>query len=629
MDQEINIVKLDWHEAIRTRSGMYIGGTENPSVLLREAIDNSIDELYGNNTTTKIYIDTTKAWKVVADNGRGIPISWDDKYNMTKTELAVTSTHTGSKFNKTDVAIGLNGVGLSATNALSSDFIVLSRITELNYNNSIPEVRDFYNNNPNNIYYYIHFSKGIKQKEGAINYTDIESNFGFNFPPGMMTITAFIPDDTIFQSTEVSIPTKNLSYVHTIMDKIYHRRITIEVNGSDVKSEFEPYKYEFIKTISMTKGDEERTATFYINFQPDNMMSVSEASGSVNSLVCNRGTHIEVAKSAYTDALKMVYGITHPNIFCGIRLNVILIASDVDFSSQTKERCTRIENFLFVQMASQLIPEFKRIMKRNNDEFSSHVERLNEYISSLTKISTINKIKNALATVGSNGARVQSKIPKSVRDAAINDRNQAELFIVEGKSASGSILNTRDSRTQAVFELRGIPMNTINRDLDEIFDNEEMRSLISAIGAGVNEYFDINLARYGKIIIAADADPDGLKIASMVAGMIAKKMTFLIEKGMVYILRSPLFIQDGKFIYPEDTNELDQSKPYTRIKGLGELRDDQAETIITNANTRRLYQLTLEDVEHALSLLTVTSARKMLMIDNNIVTDPFNLGLWY
>lgn len=632
MAEEINIVKLDWQEAIRTRPGMYIGGTEDPSVLLREAIDNSVDELYGSPTTNRVWIYTAGQFNVVCDNGRGIPIKWDEKYKMTSTELAVTSTHTGSKFNKSDVAIGLNGVGLSATNALSTDFYMFSKITEENHDKSIPEVAETWKNrNPNEeLFYYIYFQKGIKSGEGTITRSEIKNLIEVDIPDGMSTITAFKPDMSIFASSKCKVPIKNLSYVITILDKIYHRSIDIEVNFESIKSNFTPYSLSFIKTIKgPSYNGAEQTPTFYVNFDVDRNMSVDDFSGSVNSLVCNRGLHLDIAKVAYGDALKSVYGLTSTNVLCGIHINCILVATDVDFSSQTKERCTRIEHLPYIDLIHQLIPEFKKVIKENKDIFDDHVTRLNEYLASITKISTINKVKAAIGTVGSGGNRVQSKVPKSVRDAAVKNRNEAELFICEGRSASGSILNTRDPRTQAVFELRGIPMNSINRDLDEILDNEEMKSLISAIGAGVNEYFDINLARYGKIIIAADADPDGLKIASMIAGMIAKKMTFLIKRGMVYILRSPLFIQDGKYIYPEDTSELDQSKPYTRIKGLGELRDDQAETIITNPDTRRLHQLTLEDVETALSLLTMTSSRKQLMIDEGVVIDPFNIGLWY
>jgi DNA gyrase subunit B len=633
---EINIIKIDFPNNIRMRPGMYIGGTDTPSVLLREAIDNSIDELYGYEKTNVIFIKTTKdSWNIVADNGRGIPILWDKENKMTKTCLAVTSTHTGSKFDKDDVAIGLNGVGLSATNALSKKFIMLSRVTENNYNKSIKAVEEAWNTKDRTeLFYYIEFSEGNKVSEGCMTEIEILTTYGIDFPTGMSTITAFIPDDTIFETTQCVVPKRNLAYVLAILDKIYHRQVTIIVNGKLIQNEFTPYQFEIVKPITaINKRGEKRNATFYINFECDKVMNVSDFSGSVNSLVCDRGIHVDIAKSAYSEALKAAFNLSYQNLLNGIRLNCIVVATEVDFSSQTKERCTKIEDVNLYEFIKALIPEFKKVFKSNDDYFVDHVARLNEYISSLTRISTINKIKNAIGTVGGT-TRVRSKVPKSVRDASINERDKAELFIVEGKSASGSILNTRNARTQAVLELRGVPMNSINRDLDEILDNEEMKSLIAAIGIGVNEYHDMKLARYGKIIIAADADSDGGRIASLILGMIAKRMTFLIDKGMVFVLRSPLYIQRKKddteeYYYPEDADKLDRSKPYTRLKGLGELNDEQAEVIITNPNTRRLLQITNENMNEALNLLTMTSSRKQLMIDQNIVTDPYNIGIWY
>lgn len=625
MAEEINIIQLEFPENIRRRPGMYIGSTENPSVLLREAIDNSIDELYGYSGTSRIFIktsDESNPWNVIADNGRGIPITWDENKGMTKMQLACTGIHTGSKFDKTDVAIGLNGVGISASNALSEKFMICSRITSSNHDRSTPEVNSFYESNPSTpAFLCIEFNRGVKSREIIITESELSSILGI--PKGMNTVTAMIPDSEIFDSIECKVPTKNLTYVFAIMNKIYKRTIQIEVNNVSMVDEFVPYRFEFTKKIS-SNG---RSATYYVNFDIDNMMSTSDFSGSVNGLIVNRGLNIDAVKLAYSNALRSVYGLTFNNVLNGIRINSIVVAAEVDFSSQTKERCTKIESMSLDFMSKELVGEFRRLILSNKEVFDPHVQRLTEYINSLTKISTINKIKAAIGTLG--GSRVRSKVPKSVRDASINNRKQAELFIVEGKSASGSIINTRDSKTQAVLELRGVPMNAIDKDLDSILDNEEMRSLISAIGVGVNEHYDKNLARYGKIIIAADADADGGKISSLVLGFIAKKMTFLIEDGMVFVLRSPLYIQGDKYIYSEDVSSLDKSKSFTRVKGLGELSDHQASDIITNKDTRRLLKITMENVNDALNLLTSTSSRKQLMIDQNIISDPYNLGLWY
>ena len=177
------------------------------------------------------------------------------------------------------------------------------------------------------------------------------------------------------------------------------------------------------------------------------------------------------------------------------------------------------------------------------------------------------------------------------------------------------------------MELRGVPMNSVGRDLDEIIENKEMCSIISSIGCGVNEYHNLKNPRYGKVIIAADADSDGLRIASLILGFFAKKMTFMIEEGMVYVLNSPLYKQDNGYIFPTDNidEKLDKSRSFERYKGLGELPLEDAKRVITGSE-RQLIKINLENVNYALSLLSSTSARKTLMIDKNLLTDPFNTG---
>lgn len=153
-----------------------------------------------------------------------------------------------------------------------------------------------------------------------------------------------------------------------------------------------------------------------------------------------------------------------------------------------------------------------------------------------------------------------------------------------------------------------------------------MRNLISAIGAGINIYKNIKNPRYGKIVIAADSDPDGASIASLVLGVIAYHMTFLIEEGMVYIADSPLYYQNGRYLFPSDGNVeelLDRTKPYTRFKGLGELNTSQAKDIFFNENTRRLIQVTTEGMQDALNVLTSTYTRKLMMIERGVLKEIY------
>lgn len=636
LDEDINIIQLDFPDNVRLRPGKLIGPTDNPDVLLREIVDNAIDEVFGSTKTDFIYVKIPKTpdeWHLVADNGRGIPILWDNDKQKTKVEMAVSTLDTGSKFYKSidKVAVGLNGVGSSAVNGLSNRFIILSKVTSKNYDKSIPLVKTVYNRftSDTELFYFLEYEKGIKLEEGCLTKDECEERWHVEFPNGMSTVVFFQPDDQIFKEVIAKYPMKNLAYLNVVTEKFYNKSVRVVINNIPVSEKFIPYKYEFTKRITETdyRGNV-KSAQFYINFELDNNMSVVDYSGSVNTLNVDQGIHINMARDAYSKAIADVYNLTHKYTNNGLHLNVIVVAGEVDFSSQTKERCVKLDGLSLNEGVQGLYKEFKKIIKDNSDTFDQHSIRLNEYAESLVKISTINKVKSMLNTEGASDSRSRSKIDISVKDAATNNRKTAELFIVEGKSASGNILKTRNRDTQALIELRGVPLNAINVDLDEFLNNKEMYNIIHAIGVGVNEYYNLKNPRYGKIIIAADSDPDGYRIASLILGMFAKKLTFLIESGMVYVLESALYKQDGKFLYPDEEHLLDRSRPFTRFKGLGELNIEDTKYMITDPSTRRLRQITLEDVSTAFELLTLSSARKQLMIDKEVLVDPFKLGLY-
>jgi len=632
-DKEIDIVKLEFPDNVRLRPGKMVGSVDNCDVLLREIIDNAIDEIYGCATCNQVNIYTNKDFiYTVTDNGRGIPIKYDETYNCTKTELAIASVDAGSKFNKdlSNVAVGQNGVGSSAVNALSEYFHIFSKIHEGNYNTSTQEVKSAYETRKSeSLYYHLKYEKGINKIEDIVSFNQMTQILGVDVLPNSMTIVQFHPDSDIFGSLKAEIPIDNIKYLRVICKEFYNKLISIRVNGVELESTFEPYEFKFKSSITKDWMDSKREVKFYINFKISNDLHSGDTSGSVNSLNVNRGLHIDMVKNAYFDAMFNIYKIPRNYVYSGLFINIIVLAGEADFSSQTKERLTKLDAFWYEDVRPTLVSEFTKIIKSNKDLFEAHINRIREYINSVTKISTINKVKNMVAmSTSTDQTRLRSKLTKNVSDASSNKREECTLFIVEGDSAGGTILKARNSERDAVFMLRGMPKNSINCSLDELFDNEEMRGLISAIGVGVNEYYDLKNPRYGKVVIATDGDPDGFKIASLILGMIASRMTFLIEKGMIYVLESPLYYQDGKYIYPDESEKLDRSKYFKRFKGLGELNVDEAEYTIINEDTRRLKQITIEGCTDALGLLTSSTYRKQLMIDNGVVIDPYGLGIY-
>jgi DNA gyrase subunit B len=623
-------VHLDFPTNIRTRPGMYIGAVDNANVLLRECIDNSVDELYASKKCDTIGIIMNENGYVVMDNGRGIPILMDKDKNITKAKMAVTYISTGSKFNKelTGAGVGQNGVGIKAVNALSTRFAIMSRLTSNNYKDSIPEVKEVYKSRKDEPLFYVnYYEKGFEVKETVMSDKDIQEFFGFEVPGYAMTITFFKPDSEIFTDPSCKLNTENLSYVNLIMDKFYKRSVNILVNGEKMTDIVKPYKFEFITQVRSTKTDE--AARFYVTFEIDKSLTTKESAGSVNSLVVDQGRHLDFVRNSYGKALKDAFNITHNYIMYGYKMLVVVLAGEVDFSSQTKERLSKLCSM--VGSETELKPifnEFRKIFKakENQDYFLNHVERLQQFADSVTNISAIEKVKK-MVNVNDGSAKSVFKIPKSVSDASSKDRDLCELFIVEGQSAGGTIRKVRDSRYQAVFFLRGVPKNGINQDLDVLLNNRELNAIISTIGCGVNEYHSTKNPRYGRIIIAADADTDGGHIAALMAGIIAQKMTFLVKEHMLYVLETPLYKQNGIYIYPGEADELlDRSKPYERYKGLGEIDEPDAKIVICNPEKRRLREVTLDGVRDALSILTRTSARRDLMIKNGVLTDPYKVG---
>jgi DNA gyrase/topoisomerase IV subunit B len=231
-------------------------------------------------------------------------------------------------------------------------------------------------------------------------------------------------------------------------------------------------------------------------------------------------------------------------------------------------------------------------------------------------------IAEKIPVVALDGSRKADKlVPVNVKTCSSRNREKCELFIVEGKSAAGSVIKARNAEYQAVLSLRGKPLNSAGMDILDILQNEEMKDLIATIGTGVDERFSLDKVQYGKIIITADADPDGANIASLVLGLFFSHMKYLIKAGMVYICDSPLYKQGDKYFYSDNLKDVDFNKPTQRFKGLGELNITDVKTTITNSDTRRLTRITEEDMRKALRLITDTYARKKLLMESGVINE--------
>jgi DNA gyrase subunit B len=402
--------------------------------------------------------------------------------------------------------------------------------------------------------------------------------------------------------------------------------VTIVVNGSEYSESFKPYEMEFIAKVTSQYPDvKNKEATFLVSCRFNDDFDMTGSSGSINGLIVNQGYHINYAKAAFRQAYNHLFG--GFNYFSkedkGLEFSVICMCAEPEFSSQTKERCVAIQGIEKAN-AAVVFDAFVKLIKKNYEKFALHNKKLVEFINSTKDLSRLEFIKSKVAVVGLDGDRRTSKlVPSNVKTCSSKDRKNCDLFIVEGRSAAGSVIKARDSKTQAVMALRGKPMNGAGLDIIDILKNEELKDLIATIGTGIDERFSLEKVQYGKIIITADADPDGANIASLVLGLFFSHMKYLIKAGMVYISDSPLYKQGDKYYYEGEFDLLDKTKPFQRYKGLGELNPEDVKATITNPETRRLIQVTdnEDDMEFALRLITTTYARKSLLMKAGVIEE--------
>jgi len=506
-EKQSKIKSLKFPEIVRQMPYMLLGDLNDSSILLREIFDNSRDELIASQHCDTIYINTDEKNSIytVVDNGRGIPTELsEDEPDKTQMHLALGSVYAGGKYDSDVVAGGMHGVGSSAVNAVSNVFKAACKIRQEAIGNSIDIVNSI--DSAEGKYLFYEWNKGILVRTEVLDSTDLTKEFGEGIPTDFSTYVGFTPDETIVKSTKAPISPTWYEYTFEVMKRFFNKDIHIIINGVEVEDSFKPYKYWVQKTYPLRWPGKNKEISLLINWEFDADLSTQDYSGCVNMITCNRGKHIEIASWIITHNLRTVFSINHKYIHQGLKFNVILLAKKVGYNSQTKEKLATISDF-YDDDWYQLDEEVKKIYNDNYDEIWKHVQRLNEYAESMQNIATKDYIKRMVnVTADQNQSKARSYVPWKVKDCSTPNREEAELYLVEGESAGGSLISTRDIRTQAVMGLRGKSMNTTYKTLEDIFENEEIKDIISAIGTGVDEYYDLSAVRYGKIIIAADAD---------------------------------------------------------------------------------------------------------------------------
>lgn len=598
---ENQIQVLEGLEAVRKRPGMYIGSTSAKGLhhLVWEIVDNSIDEaLAGYCSEINVIIEKDNSITVV-DNGRGIPVGIHEKMGRPAVEVIMTVLHAGGKFGGGGYKVsgGLHGVGASVVNALSTVLEVFVH-------------RDGKK-------YYQKFERGVPSADleviGEADHTG--------------TTIHFKPDSEIF--------TETLEYDYeTLANRIRELaflnrglKITIEDKREENNKKNE-YMYEggiksYVEHLNRTKEvlheepiyiDGEREGiTVEVSIQYNDGFTSNIYSFANNIHTYEGGTHESGFKTALTRVIndyarkngvfkESDANLSGEDVREGLTAIVSVKHPDPQFEGQTKTKLGNSE----VRAATDTIfsEALEKFMLENPAVARKIVEK--GLMAARARLAA----KKARELTRRKSALEVSSLPGKLADCSSKDPSISELYVVEGDSAGGSAKQGRDRHFQAILPLRGKILNVEKARLDKILSNNEVRAIITAIGTGIGEDFDISRARYHKIVIMTDADVDGAHIRTLLLTFFYRYMRQIIEAGYIYIAQPPLYkIQQGKKIeYAYNDRELDkilgelpsQPKPgIQRYKGLGEMNPGQLWETTMNPESRTLLQVNLEDAIEA------------------------------
>ncbi|MFJ5671896.1 DNA topoisomerase (ATP-hydrolyzing) subunit B [Bacillus safensis] len=594
---ENQIQVLEGLEAVRKRPGMYIGSTNAKGLhhLVWEIVDNSIDEaLAGYCTDITVQIEKDNSI-TVKDNGRGIPVGIHEKMGRPAVEVIMTVLHAGGKFDGSGYKVsgGLHGVGASVVNALSTTLdVTVYRDGKIHYQQ---------------------FKRGVPVGDlEVIGETDVTG-----------TTTHFVPDPEIFTETiefdydtlanrvrELAFLTKGVNIVIEDLREGKERRNEYCYEGG-IKSYVEHLNRskEVVHEEPVYIEGEKDGITVEVALQYNDSYTSNIYSFANNINTYEGGTHEAGFKTGLTRVINDYArkngifkegdsNLSGEDVREGLTAIISIKHPDPQFEGQTK---TKLGNSEARTITDSLFSEaLEKFLLENPDSAKKIVEK------GLMAARARMAAKKARELTRRKSALEVSSLPGKLADCSSKDPSISELYIVEGDSAGGSAKQGRDRHFQAILPLRGKILNVEKARLDKILSNNEVRSMITALGTGIGEDFTLEKARYHKIVIMTDADVDGAHIRTLLLTFFYRYMREIIENGYVYIAQPPLYkVQQGKrveYVYNDkQLDELLKSLPQTpkpglqRYKGLGEMNAAQLWETTMDPDARTLLQVTLED----------------------------------
>ncbi|PIU73092.1 DNA topoisomerase (ATP-hydrolyzing) subunit B [Candidatus Woesearchaeota archaeon CG06_land_8_20_14_3_00_33_13] len=588
-------------EAVRKRPSMYIGDTGSRGLhhMVYEVVDNAIDEALAGFCTKISVIMHKNNTITVIDNGRGIPVEMHPKYNKPAVEIVMTKLHAGSKFDKKtyQVSGGLHGVGVSVVNALSKEL-------------------EIYVKRDGKIYFQKYAYGKPLCKVNVVGMADKADETG--------TKVIFLADDAIFENVEYSFDIlssrlRELAFLNKDL------KIDIKDESSEKSYEFcyqEGIK-SFVEYINKNKKvlhdivyfQKEKNKTnveVALQYNDGYIESIFSFANSINTI--EGGTHLSGFKTALTrtfnsyaekNGIKDVK-LTSNDIREGLSAVISIKLQEPQFEGQTK---TKLGNSEVKGIVDSIVNNGLNIFLEEHPAIAKII--IEKMINAARAREAARKARDLTRR---KGILNNSSLPGKLADCSEKDPSLCEIYIVEGDSAGGSAKQGRDRKFQAILPLKGKILNVEKARLNRIISSNEIITVISALGTGIGDEFDINKARYHKIIIMTDADIDGNHITCLLLTFFYRYMKPLIEQGYIYLAMPPLYMIKSKNLIKYAYNDaekdviikgVDSNFNIQRYKGLGEMNPKQLWDTTMDPSNRTLKQVSVEDVLLADNMFTI------------------------
>ena len=611
-----NIRVLDELDAIRQNPGKDIGDTSTPIQLLHECIDNSLDEISIHGSRLEINIDNTNHIYSVGDDGRGLPLG-NVEFNGKKVPapiLVCSKLFSSGKFDKNSYLVpsGLHGIGLVAVNALSKSLTL-----EIWRNDRYGEFR---------------FEDGICVKKSIRKMKNNKTG----------TKITFEPDPQYFESNNIDI--------NLIKERIRIALLYDDMEGKEVFVNDElierPKQLDIFsncsKVFHCTSYNDKENITIFFGWDKDQFDQ--RAIGAVNKIPVNQGRHIDFARQCIREAVSNMrwdYKLKNNNDYLkGIRIVVLTQIYNTKFLGQTKDKLLTPLPYFNERFSTGMIKQIKELFTKHKNIVNAHIKHIYQYLKLVRS-----KLKMGdLIASHTNSSNESTQTNRGInvinlKDCLSTEVDKCTLYIVEGRSASGPVNTARNPRYDAIYLLKGKPPNALKSKspykLLTSSRSEELIGLVKTLGCGIdagkNAIFDITKLRYDKIVICADADPDGLHIACLLVSIFLALMKPILTEGKLYLCEPPLYgltskKKKGMFIpiWDKDLlNKYDLDKyNLHRFKGLGEMSANQLHEILFNEKKRRIHPLTLDTTKEDIIVKLMGSATKYrykLLKDSNLI----------